>query len=294
MKTFTSTIISNEIQYYGYGNISVFLANGGVMSIADIQSASYTKSENDTLLLLKADKTQLIDSFSKSETYASDEVYAKREDDALLLLKAEKLIHTQKEKPIICPRTKLINQQLIKIETDQIISQVENTYFTQSEVDAKLTNYVNTVNNQSINGTKTFNASVSAIDFAKAGKDDASVLLDGSGDRILSSFGGIEDLSSSAFSVITYIPFPNSIIDKGGYVAITHLIECLQEFQELYAYIHELESKPIVDGIINQIIVRPQYFQDQLKENDVKLSVQPLLPITITPMPVAAEVTTVQ
>ncbi|KAA6355441.1 MAG: hypothetical protein EZS28_049033, partial [Streblomastix strix] len=39
---------------------------------------SYSKSEDDTLLLLKADKTQLIDSYSKTE------------DDALLLLKADK------------------------------------------------------------------------------------------------------------------------------------------------------------------------------------------------------------
>jgi hypothetical protein len=35
-KTFTSTIISNGIQYSGYDNSSVFLAGGGVRSIADI------------------------------------------------------------------------------------------------------------------------------------------------------------------------------------------------------------------------------------------------------------------
>ncbi|KAA6384311.1 MAG: hypothetical protein EZS28_020165 [Streblomastix strix] len=91
MKTFISTIFSNGIQYFGYGNNSVFLASGGVRSIADIQSASYTKSEDDTLLQLKADKTQLIDSYSKSETYARDEVYAKGEDDALLLQNADKI-----------------------------------------------------------------------------------------------------------------------------------------------------------------------------------------------------------
>ncbi|KAA6393092.1 MAG: hypothetical protein EZS28_011378 [Streblomastix strix] len=144
---------------------------------------------------------------------------------------------------------------------------VENTYLTISEVDAKLMNYVNTVNNQSINGRKSFNANVSAAGFVKTGKDDTSVLLAGSGDRLLSSFGGIEYLSSSAFSgmngaivqrklirignlyifsllvygskyyagtfnpdylvtddtaVATYIPFPNSTIDKGGYIMITH------------------------------------------------------------------------
>ncbi|KAA6384310.1 MAG: hypothetical protein EZS28_020164 [Streblomastix strix] len=68
----------------------------------------------------------------------------------------------------------------------------------------------------------------------------------------------------------------------------------LSEFQELYAYIHEREPKPIVDGIVNQIIFRPQYLQDQLKDNDDKLSVQPPFLTTITPMPVATEVITVQ
>ncbi|KAA6378212.1 MAG: hypothetical protein EZS28_026261 [Streblomastix strix] len=97
MKTFTSTIISNGIQYSGYDNSSVFLAGGGVRSIADIQSVSYTKSEDDALLLLKADKTQLIDSCTKGETdnllnnkTDNGVSYTKAEDDALLLLKADK------------------------------------------------------------------------------------------------------------------------------------------------------------------------------------------------------------
>ncbi|KAA6374696.1 MAG: hypothetical protein EZS28_029776 [Streblomastix strix] len=136
-----------------------------------------------------------------------------------------------------------------------------------------LSNYVTTNTTQSITGDKTFNANVTASGFAKTGKDDTSVLLAGGGDRLLSSFGGIEDLTSSAFSgmngavtsyslirignlyifsllacggnynmgtfnpdylvqndnVITYIPFPNQTVDKGGYVSITHstgLITC--------------------------------------------------------------------
>ncbi|KAA6388372.1 MAG: hypothetical protein EZS28_016101 [Streblomastix strix] len=67
----------------------------------------------------------------------------------------------------------------------------------------------------------------------------------------------------------------------------------LSEFPELYAYIHELEPKPIIDRIYNQIIVGPQYLQDQVKENDDKLSVQPPPPEPKTPIPVAAEVITV-
>ncbi|KAA6385388.1 MAG: hypothetical protein EZS28_019086 [Streblomastix strix] len=67
----------------------------------------------------------------------------------------------------------------------------------------------------------------------------------------------------------------------------------LSEFPELYAYIHEREPKSIVYGIVNQIIVGPQYLQDQVKDNDNKLNVQPAPSTPITPIPVAAEVITV-
>ncbi|KAA6388146.1 MAG: hypothetical protein EZS28_016327 [Streblomastix strix] len=89
---------------------TVFLVDYGVKTISDINAISYTKSEDDALLLLKAGKTQLIDSCSKSETYARDEVitktetnnllnnktdngisYSKDEDNELLLLKADKI-----------------------------------------------------------------------------------------------------------------------------------------------------------------------------------------------------------
>ncbi|KAA6392664.1 MAG: hypothetical protein EZS28_011812 [Streblomastix strix] len=57
----------------------------------------------------------------------------------------------------------------------------------------------------------------------------------------------------------------------------------LSEFPELYAYIHEREPKPIVDGIVNQIIIGPQYLQDQVKDNDDKLNIQPI-PQPIVPI----------
>ncbi|KAA6317306.1 MAG: hypothetical protein EZS28_055122, partial [Streblomastix strix] len=60
----------------------------------------------------------------------------------------------------------------------------------------------------------------------------------------------------------------------------------LSEFPELYAYIHEREPKPIVDGIANQIVVGPQYLQDQVKDNDDKLHAQPApQPIVPTEIP---------
>ncbi|KAA6370779.1 MAG: hypothetical protein EZS28_033695 [Streblomastix strix] len=67
----------------------------------------------------------------------------------------------------------------------------------------------------------------------------------------------------------------------------------LSEFQELYAYIHEREHKPIVDGITTQIIVGLQYLQYQVNDNVDKLSVQPPPPTLITPIPDAADVITI-
>ncbi|KAA6382794.1 MAG: hypothetical protein EZS28_021677 [Streblomastix strix] len=494
MKTFTCTIISNGIQYSGYDNNSVFLAGGGVKAIADIQSTSYiksetysrdevyTKSEDDALLLLKADKTQLIDSYSKGETdnllnnKANIGVsYSKGEDDTLLFAKADKSQLTDS-----CTKGEtdnLLNNKAsqsttyTKIETDQLISQIEisdvdlsaymtlgtsqtinanktfnnscrfvssiermstvtgssfiksgaddtvvllgaggikpisefsgtptdlsnyytktqtysqteannkfvrlegsiqqsitgilknvspfdyqdetqdpvaNTYLTMSEIDSKLTNYVNTANNQSINGAKIFNANVSATGFVKTDKDDTSVLLAGGGDQLLSSFGGaqweditnlIVDLHSNIrfnylilvrigsviCSIGTYstgispltppsTTFPIQLATKRKILTCIHsyrdirittdtteawaLLDAtgLSEFPELYAYIHEREPKPIVDGIANKNIVGPQYFQDQVKDNDDKLSVQPPPPTSITPIPVTSKVITV-
>ncbi|KAA6387198.1 MAG: hypothetical protein EZS28_017274 [Streblomastix strix] len=409
-KTFTNTIISNGIQYSGYDNNSEFLADGGVRSIADIQSASYTKSDDDTLLLLKADKTQLIDSYTKTETnnLLNNKIdngasktdtgvsYTKIEDDSLLFAKADKtqLIDSYSKTETNNLLNDKANQSTTytKTGTDQLISQIDTgnvdlssfytktktdellnekanttdlsnymtlgtaqtinanktfnnscrfvssndgmstvtgssfiksgaddtvvllgaggtkpisefadvptdlsnyytktqtysqteannkfvrlecliqqtitgrlkyvctfeyqdetqdlvvkTYLTMSEVDAKLTNVVTTNTTQSITGAKTFNANVRASRFVKAGKDNTSVLLTDGGDRSLSSFGGIEDLISTAFSnmnggviqyiqddiaVATYIPFPSHTVDKGGYVIITHangLINC--------------------------------------------------------------------
>ncbi|KAA6404470.1 MAG: hypothetical protein EZS28_000021 [Streblomastix strix] len=370
-----------------YDNTFAVCAGGGVRSIADIQSASFSKSEDDALLLLKADKTKLIDSYTKGETnnllyyranqsttYTKTEIdylvsqvdvgdvdltdyYNKTKTDELLGEKADtteqsnyitlgtsQTINANKTFNNACRFVSSIdgmstitgssfvksgaddtvvllgaggtkpisefagaptdlsnyytktqtnsqteaNNKFVRLEgsiqqtitgrlkyvspfdyQDETQDSVANTYLSQSEIDAKLTNVVITNTTQSITGTKTFNANVSATGFVKTGKDDTSVLLAGGGDRLLLTFGGIEDLSSTAFSnmngaviqfklirignlyifsllanggnynmgtfnsdylvqddvaVITYIPFPNHTVDKGGYLSITYLI----------------------------------------------------------------------
>ncbi|KAA6364740.1 MAG: hypothetical protein EZS28_039733, partial [Streblomastix strix] len=147
-KTFNTTIHSVGIMVQSYNNSSVVCAGGGVRSIADIQSASYsksqddallllkadksttyTKTEDDALLLLKADKTQLIDSYTKGETdnllnnKADTGVsYTKGEDDALLLLKADKST----------TYTKTEDDALLLLKADK------STTYTKTEDDALL------------------------------------------------------------------------------------------------------------------------------------------------------------
>ncbi|KAA6391606.1 MAG: hypothetical protein EZS28_012866 [Streblomastix strix] len=147
-KTFNTTIHSVGVIIQTYDNSSVVCARGGVRSIADIQSVSYSKSEDDALLLLKADKstthikteddallllksdkTQLINSYIKGETnnLLNNKVdtgvsYTKGEDDAFLLLKADKST----------TYTKTQDDALLLLKADK------STTYTKTENDALL------------------------------------------------------------------------------------------------------------------------------------------------------------
>ncbi|KAA6399773.1 MAG: hypothetical protein EZS28_004699 [Streblomastix strix] len=185
---------------------------------------------------------------------------------------------------------------------------------------------------KTVNGSKTFMNIVNATGFVKVDNDDTTVLLAGGGDRLLSSFGGIEmnggndnagKFNTDYFvqvdiAVMIYIPFQNHSVDKGDYsttinpewmqdfilflddkMSNVYIDEALldaaglSEFPELYAYIHECELKPIFEEIANHIIVGPQYLQDQVKVNDDKLSVQLPPPTPIILIPFAAEIITI-
>ncbi|KAA6367988.1 MAG: hypothetical protein EZS28_036484, partial [Streblomastix strix] len=145
---------------------------------------SYTKQEDDALLLLKADKTQLIDAYTKDETNNllsnnadSGASYTKGEDDVLLLLKANQ------------------STTYIKTETDYLISQIEVG-------DVDLSCYMTLGTSQTITANKLFNNAcrfVSSIDgmatitgsqFVKSGAEDTVVLLGAGGTKPISEFGG--------------------------------------------------------------------------------------------------------
>ncbi|KAA6384490.1 MAG: hypothetical protein EZS28_019982, partial [Streblomastix strix] len=172
-KTFTCIIHSVGIQVQNYDNLSVVLAGGGVKAIQDINASvdlsnyhnklqtysqtetdqklnqklnisdqidAYTKTQDDALLLLNADKTELIDSYNKTEVdvllddklNVNDQIdaYTKGEDDALLLMNAEK---TQ----LIDSYNKGETNNLLKNKADSGVS------YTKGEADNLLSNQAN-------------------------------------------------------------------------------------------------------------------------------------------------------
>ncbi|KAA6395207.1 MAG: hypothetical protein EZS28_009269 [Streblomastix strix] len=195
METFTCTIISKGIQYSGQDNNSVFLASGGVRSSADICSAS-------ALLLLKADKTQFIDSYTKTQT------------NNLLNNKANQ------------------STTFTKLEIDQLISQIDkgnvdlSSYYMKIKTDElldekadiiDLANYVTLDTAQTITANNTFNNNcrfVSSIDgistvtgssFIKSGADNTVVLLGAGGTKPISEFvSALTDLSNYYIKSETY------------------------------------------------------------------------------------------
>ncbi|KAA6358768.1 MAG: hypothetical protein EZS28_045705, partial [Streblomastix strix] len=153
---------------------------------------TYTKTETDTLLNDKADKSKLIDSYSKTvddallllKANVADFVdsYSMTEDDALLLLKADKTDTYSKTETDILFDAKADKTELIdaysKIEDDALLLLKANF--------ADLTNYVDLTSAQTITGQKQFGV-ISVSNISKLSKNDASILLAGGGDILVSS-----------------------------------------------------------------------------------------------------------
>ncbi|KAA6372230.1 MAG: hypothetical protein EZS28_032243, partial [Streblomastix strix] len=166
---------------------------------------SYTKGEADALLLLKADKTQLIDAYTKGEAdnllnnkANSGVSYTKGEDDALLLLKADK---TQ----LIDSYTKGETNNLLNNKADSGVS------YTKGEDDALLLlkadktqlidSYTKGETNNLLNSKAEF-----GVSYTK-GEDDALLLLKADKTQLIDSYTKGETnnlLNSKAESGVSY------------------------------------------------------------------------------------------
>ncbi|KAA6385143.1 MAG: hypothetical protein EZS28_019329 [Streblomastix strix] len=251
------------IGYMTYGTAQTITANktffnacGFVSSIdgmVTITGSLFVKSGAEyTFVLFGAGGTKPISEFAGiptdlSDNYTKTQTYSKTETDNKYIKLDGSIQQT------ITGRLKYVSSFGLKYDETQ--DPVANTYLTMSEIDSKLTNYINTTNNQEINGTKTFNANDNASGFVKTGKDDTSDLLAGGCNRLLSLFGRIEDLISSAFS-------------------------------KLYAYIKEHYHKPIGE-LPQPVPIGDQTLQQQVKNYDDIIyasneAFEPPVPKTIT------------
>ncbi|KAA6384072.1 MAG: hypothetical protein EZS28_020404 [Streblomastix strix] len=170
-----------------------------VNGIASKAALEFIKSgSDDTSVLLAGGGTKLISEFSSgapdlSNYYTKTQTYSQTEA-------CNKFVRLEGSiQQIITGRLKYVSP--FGDTYDETQDPVANTYLTMSEVDAKLSskmdqstldNLVNTIQDQTVNGSKTFTSNVIATGFAKTGKDDTSILLVGGGDMLLSAFGGLE------------------------------------------------------------------------------------------------------
>ncbi|KAA6375864.1 MAG: hypothetical protein EZS28_028610 [Streblomastix strix] len=136
--------------------------------------SSFVKSgADDTVVLLGAGGTKPISEFGGGSVDVSN--YVKKTGQEL----------------------QIIHGVLRRDDDELSMSEYDEDYLTRAEI---YNAFVSRYDNQTIYGSKTFNANVNIIRFLKTCKNDSSVSLAGGGDRLLSSFGGIEDLTSLSFS----------------------------------------------------------------------------------------------
>ncbi|KAA6369773.1 MAG: hypothetical protein EZS28_034700, partial [Streblomastix strix] len=186
------------------------------LNVSD-QIDAYTKQEDGALLLLKADKSELIDAYNKTEADAllddklniTDQIdaYNKTEADALL---DEKLnitdqidAYNKSEADALLDEKLNITDQIDsynKSEVDALLDDKLNITdqidtYSKQEDDAllllkadktELADYVDLASTQTITGQKQFGI-ISVSSISKQNKNDASILLAGGGDMLVSS-----------------------------------------------------------------------------------------------------------
>ncbi|KAA6399536.1 MAG: hypothetical protein EZS28_004938 [Streblomastix strix] len=156
---------------------------------------TYSKTEDDELLALKLNISDQIDAYSKTEADAllddklniTDQIdaYTKQENDALLLLKADKseLIgaYSKTEADALLEEKLNISDQI-----DSYNKQRDDALLLLKADKTELADYVDLASNQTITGQKQFRI-ITVSSVSKQNKNDASILLAGGGNMLVSS-----------------------------------------------------------------------------------------------------------
>ncbi|KAA6393065.1 MAG: hypothetical protein EZS28_011405 [Streblomastix strix] len=164
------------------------------LNISD-QIHAYTKQEDDALLLLKADKSELIDAYSKTEDDAllalklniSDQIdaYNKTEVDALLDDKLN--ISDQIDAYSKIEADALLDDKLNITDQIDAYNKQEDDALLLLKIDkTEFADYADLASTQTITGQKQFGI-ITVSSISKQNKYDASILLAGGSDMLVSS-----------------------------------------------------------------------------------------------------------
>ncbi|KAA6386679.1 MAG: hypothetical protein EZS28_017794 [Streblomastix strix] len=140
--------------------------------IAD-QIDAYTKTESDSQLDVKADKTDIIEAYTKKEIDQQLDLKLNIADQIDAYNRTEtgdKLGFNANVTNIVDSNTKIEYDALLLLKADKI----------------ELSNYVDLTSAQTISGQKQFRT-ISVSSISKLSKNDASILLAGGGDMLVSS-----------------------------------------------------------------------------------------------------------
>ncbi|KAA6395131.1 MAG: hypothetical protein EZS28_009344 [Streblomastix strix] len=177
------------------------------------QIDAYSKIEDEALLLLKADKSELIDAYSKQE------------DDELLAIKIN--ITDQIEAQTIYEEDDLLQLKGDKTEPIVAYSKTEDDDLLLQKADKiELDCYINLTSTQTIAGQKQFGI-INVSSISKQNKNDASILLAGGGDMLVSSL-----ISQRQLQDIRDIASGKS---KGNFFATTDEMKTLMKDTQIVA-----------------------------------------------------------
>ncbi|KAA6357519.1 MAG: hypothetical protein EZS28_046954, partial [Streblomastix strix] len=165
------------------------------------QIDAYTKQEDDVLLLLKADKSDLIDAYSKTETDAllddklnvSDQIDAYNKIDADALLDDKLNVSDQidacnktEADALLDDKLNVSNQIDAYTKQEDDVKQEDDALLLLKADKTELADYVDLASTQTITGQKQFGI-ISVSSTSKQNKNDASILLAGGDDMLVSS-----------------------------------------------------------------------------------------------------------
>ncbi|KAA6402639.1 MAG: hypothetical protein EZS28_001838 [Streblomastix strix] len=202
------TITSNKT----FNNVCRFVSS--IDGMPTVTISSFIKADaDDRVVLLRASGTKSLSEFIGTPTELSN-YYTKTQTQSQTEYNNRFWRNNSNNMVMQQIKGRLTNICPIVGSFDETQYRQPNKYPTNSEVDAKLKNVVTTETTQSIAESKIFTSYITVSGFEKTVKEDTPFLLAGSGDILLSAFGGLELVN---ITYTTNVVSPTSIMSLKCY-----------------------------------------------------------------------------